>query len=150
MHVKITRHWKSSLSRVHQNRASKKPLLAGWSTVYQIAFVPARKPYRIGLLFTNKDGNVETSGFCIGANCTAPILRVDRQISDRFLYFTLRGSVRALFIEGWSIFMSTWQAIQYSTNIRNSCPNTKMVWSLTLHSQFLVIAYSLGTAIVSL
>ena len=72
MHVKITRHWKSTLSRVHQNRASKKPLPAGRSTVYQIAFAPARKPYRIGFLFTRKDGNVGTSGFCIETNCPAP------------------------------------------------------------------------------
>ena len=48
-------------------------------TLYRIAFAPTRSPYRIGLLFTHKNGAIsvtERSG-------PAQISKVERHISDR-------------------------------------------------------------------
>ena len=46
-------------------------------TLYRIALAPPRKSYPIGPLFAHK--RFVTEGICI-----APILKVERQISDRF------------------------------------------------------------------
>ena len=52
-------------------------------TQHRITFAPSRKSYRIRLLFTNMNG----CGVAISVterSCAAPILKVERDISDRF------------------------------------------------------------------
>ena len=55
------------------------------SVPYRIALVLTRKPYRIGILFTNKDDYFASVSLTVQLqNCAAPILKVNRYISDRF------------------------------------------------------------------
>ena len=56
-------------------------------TLYRITFVPARRPYRIGLRFTHKNGDFRTISVT-ERNCSAPISKVESDISDRCLYYT--------------------------------------------------------------
>ena len=56
-------------------------------TLYRIAFAPARKPYWIGLLFTQKNGDFGAISVA-ERNFAAPISKVESHISDRFLYYT--------------------------------------------------------------
>ena len=55
-------------------------------TLYQIAFSPARKIYRIGLLFTHKNGDF--GGISV-TDCPTPISRVESHISDSDTVFIL-------------------------------------------------------------
>ena len=55
-------------------------------TLYQVAFTPAQKRYWIGLLFTNKNGDlgaISVTERC----CAARISKVDSHISDRYSYY---------------------------------------------------------------
>ena len=54
------------------------------SVPHRIALTPTRKPYRIGPLFTHKNGDFGAISIT-ERSCTATILRVDCHISDRFL-----------------------------------------------------------------
>ena len=54
------------------------------SIPYRIALALTRKPYRIGILFTNKDDYFGSVSLTMQLqNCAAPILKVNRYISDR-------------------------------------------------------------------
>ena len=60
-------------------------------TLHRIAFAPPRKSYRMGLLFTHKNGY----GGAVSVtkrSCAEPISIVERHISDRFCA-TLRCSM---------------------------------------------------------
>ena len=48
--------------------------------LYWIAFVPAQKPYRIGILFTRKNGDFGAISVT-ERSCAAPISKVERHIS---------------------------------------------------------------------
>ena len=52
-------------------------------TLCRIALAPARKPYRVGLLFTLKNGDFSAISVT-GWSCVAPISKVERHISDGF------------------------------------------------------------------
>ena len=56
-------------------------------TLYQVAFTPAQKPYRIGLLFTQKYGDFGAISVT-EQSCDAPIFKVESHISDRYSYYT--------------------------------------------------------------
>ena len=53
-------------------------------TIYQTSFAPARKPYRIGLMFTHKNSDFSAI-FVRERSCTAPTLNEDLHISDTFV-----------------------------------------------------------------
>ena len=63
-------------------------------TLYQIAFAPTQKSYRIGLLFTHKNGDFGAISVT-GRSCPVPISKVKRHILDGF-YATLWCSVNRL------------------------------------------------------
>ena len=52
-------------------------------TIYQIAFAPAKKPYRIGLLFSHKNGDYGAISVT-ERGCAALISNVERHISNKF------------------------------------------------------------------
>ena len=56
-------------------------------TTYRIAFAPAQKPYRRGLLFTYKDGDLGVFSV-MEPSCAARISKVESHISDRCSYYT--------------------------------------------------------------
>ena len=56
-------------------------------TQYRIAFAPARKPYRIELLFTHKNGDFGEISVK-ERSCAAPISKMGSHISDRCSYYT--------------------------------------------------------------
>ena len=57
-------------------------------TPYWIAFAPARKPYRIALLFTHKNGDLGAISVT-KRSCAEPISRVESHISDSDTVFIL-------------------------------------------------------------
>ena len=67
-------------------------------TLYRIGFTPARKPHRIGLLFTHKDSDFGAIS-SHRANCAAPI--ADRKWTMKKL---LSGFFMVLVYRGRSIF----------------------------------------------
>ena len=56
-------------------------------TLYRIVFAPARKPYRIGLLFTYENGDFGTISVTERSH-TAPISKVVRHILNRCSCYT--------------------------------------------------------------
>ena len=56
-------------------------------TPYRVAFAPARKPYRIGLLFTHKNGDFGAISVT-EQSCAALISEAESHISDRCSYYT--------------------------------------------------------------
>ena len=58
-----------------------------------MAFAPAQKPYRIGLLFThmNRDfGAISaTAGSCAAPRRAAPISKVESHVSNRFTLYQI-------------------------------------------------------------
>ena len=52
-------------------------------TLYRIAFAPARKSYRIRILFTHKNGDFGAISVT-ERNYAAPISKVESHISDRY------------------------------------------------------------------
>jgi len=63
-------------------------------TLYQVAFAPTQKSYRIGLLFTHNNGNFGAISVT-ERSCTARISKVERHILDGF-YATFWCSVNRL------------------------------------------------------
>ena len=53
-------------------------------TLYLLALAPKRKQYRMALLFTDKNGDFGAISVT-ERGCTAPIIKVDRHMSDRSL-----------------------------------------------------------------
>ena len=51
--------------------------------LHRIALAPARKPLRIGFLFTHKNGDFGAISVT-ERSCHAPILRMERHLSDWF------------------------------------------------------------------
>ena len=56
-------------------------------TLYQVAFTPAQKQYRIGLQFTHKNGDFGAISV-MERSWVAPIAKVESHISDRCSYYT--------------------------------------------------------------
>ena len=56
-------------------------------TLYQVAFTPAQKQYRIGLQFTHKNGDFGAISV-MERSWVAPITKVESHISDRCSYYT--------------------------------------------------------------
>ena len=56
-------------------------------TLYRIAFAPARKPYRIRLLFTHENGDFGAISVT-ERSCAAPISKLMSPISDRCSHYT--------------------------------------------------------------
>ena len=56
-------------------------------TLYRVAFTPAQKQYRIGLLFTHKKGDFGAISV-MERRCAAPISKVESHISDRCSHYT--------------------------------------------------------------
>lgn len=61
------------------------------STLHQITFALAGKPYRILLepLFTHTENDDFSAVSVTERSCAAPILKVERHVSDMFLYHSL-------------------------------------------------------------
>ena len=55
--------------------------------LYRIAFVPVRKPYRVGLSFTHNNGDFGAIS-ARERSCAAPISKVESHKSDRCSYYT--------------------------------------------------------------
>jgi len=60
-------------------------------TLYRIALAPTRKPYRIGHLFTQKNGGFDAISLT-ERSCAALILKLDRHISDRLMWTGISDS----------------------------------------------------------
>ena len=58
-----------------------------------MAFAPAQKPYRIGLLFTHMNGDFGAISATAGS-CAAPISKEESHISDRCSYYADSYSCR--------------------------------------------------------
>ena len=56
-------------------------------TLYRVAFAPARKPYRLGLLFTHKNGDFGAISVT-EQSCAALISKAESHISDWGSYYT--------------------------------------------------------------
>ena len=88
--------WSKSLAQVN--------LIKAMFTLYRIAFAPARKPYQILLLFTQKNGDLGVVSV-MERSCSGPIAKVERHISDRCSYYNwYRYSCRQEKLSGrWSV-----------------------------------------------
>ena len=74
-------------------------------TLYRIAFAPARKPYRIRLLFTHENGDFGAISVTERI-CSAPISIVERHISERFcatLWCSVNGYSGISWSEDWNL-----------------------------------------------
>ena len=84
---------KGSLGRGEPLRPSNPDLVKIVFTLYRISFAPARKPHRIGLLFTLKNGDFGAISVTEGS-CAATLSIEERHISDRFcttLWYNVNG-----------------------------------------------------------
>ena len=81
-------------------------------TLYRIAFAPALKPYRIGLLFTRNKGDIGAMFATERSN--APIFKVETHMSDRCSHYTVH------------LFVSVRKAIWYRVNIAKTRENLKL------------------------
>ena len=70
--------WSKSLAQAN--------LIKAMFTLYRIAFAPARKPYQILLLFTQKNGDLGVVSV-MERSCSRPIAKVESHISDRCSYY---------------------------------------------------------------
>ena len=72
-----------------QNEKKKTRIIAfaPMFTQYRIAYALARKPYRIELLFTHKNGDFGEISVT-ERSCAAPISKMGSHISDRCSYYT--------------------------------------------------------------
>ena len=61
-------------------------LIKAMFTHYRIAFAPARKPNQIGLLFTQKNGDLGVVSV-MERSCSGPIAKVESHIWDRCSYY---------------------------------------------------------------
>jgi len=56
-------------------------------TLHQVAFTPARKPHRIGLVFTHNNGDLGAISVT-ERSYASPISKVERDIWDRRSHYT--------------------------------------------------------------
>ena len=75
--------WHNVTLQFRDVQVSIKPIV----TLYQVAFTPAQKQYRRGILFTHKNGDLGAISV-MERSCAAPISKVESQISDRSSYYT--------------------------------------------------------------
>ena len=83
------------------------------------AFAPARKSYRVELLFAHKNCGLEAVSL-EKRGCDAPILKVDRHISDRSLSgahnpLSMLLFVAVIWLRGWGVGGGGWR--EDSTNV---------------------------------